>query len=443
MSRLLTTKPNYFKWTSAEWRTYYYDTLRTVTDTYADGTKVTFNARTLNLPALIVNTWLRTLFSNNLTGVEVGLDNDKDKVDYIVDNKILVGERDGLPMYFDIKSIVESTLAYGSILVDYNEGQDGELLPVLINNYKKIVDKTGQPIGFTYKRKVKGRFIKVSHVKINQQLDENGEEVTKGRYAKMVDGEEIWNNPDYMLAHESENILKLDDGSTLPIYAYALSSIEECNDAFNELATDRVLSRKMVLIPRIMESSNRSRLKDDQTQVPIIDKNNRLFRVYDTQDEKNTPTFIDGSFDPIPHIEECNFYLKFVGVHSGHGAKRFSMDNNGSIKTAEEVQSDNYEYIISEANIIDEVIGTLVSNILTRVFERPILIDVSGSKDELEKVEDRDKRLLQEYMAGLITIKDYHTLRGVTEDEYKLLEVSNNIPDKYAEQIKKEEKINE
>lgn len=419
---MLKTKPEYFKWTSAEWRRYYYETIRTVTDTYADGTIMNFDQRTMNLPALIVNTWVRTVFSNTLEANIINGES-SEKLNYIVDNKLLVGERFGAPYYYNLKPFVESTLAYGSILIDYDVSEDRDNLePKIITSYRVIKKKDNPYPAYEYDKRVS----KSKNVKVYHKYD-------NGAYRKYIDNVEVWSNPEYPLAFESVNIYTLDDGSSIPIYGYAIPNIEEANDAYNELGNNRVLSRKIVMVPRTMETTNRAKLDKAKSSVPILDKTNRVFRVYDTKNESNNPTVVDGNFNPQSNIDDINVHLKLAGVHSGLGFKRFSMDNTGTIKTAEEVQSDNYEYAISEVNIIDEVLGNLASNLLTRAYERIIIVDVKGHKDDLETMDVRDSRLLKEYQAGLISMTDYHRLRGVSEEDIKKLDITKaGTADEYA-----------
>lgn len=397
---------SYLNWKPKEWREFYKRAEYNENDFLYTGEAVTFKNRNSMIQQLIVNTWIRRIFSNDINITKKI--NENTTLNYSKGTKLKVDlSDDDEVVYFDLVHIFEKMLAYGEVLTYINQDTKEILLYL---DYKKKYEN-GRLVKVSYKIKTKEGEKDVVH-----KFDDFG---IGSVYENDVLVYSTGSN--FLACFVTKNIFDSENWG-VPIYGYAKNNIDEFNDSYNEKHVDRNLSRKLLLLPKQMEMSHRDKLNKNNISSPVVNKNSRQFRSWNTTDESAKPQYFSGGFNPQAYLDDMNSELKLIGLHSGLGRKFLSFEVGTGLKTAEEVRSDNQEFLMTEKNLLDRL-EALINDLALRFYGSEKL-EVEFIKTTLETNDTKNKRLLNEYMAGLIDATTYHLGVGRDYEEIKNI----NIP---------------
>ncbi len=382
---------------------------------------------------VIVNTWVRRIQSVNysLFGKNT---------EFFEDNKLLINLEPDNKVYLDLRAIEKAKHAYGECLVVIDWWGDTNI-PIIrnITSFKKvIIDERLVYVEYTFQHKEVSLDGSVTTTPKRTRFcfQDNKPVVFIDADNNVKDATPVWTGEQGSeLPCFIYQGLDVDGaGYGLPIYADALPNIDELDNTYIGMNTDRDLSRKLVLMPKQMSDDIRQQLKENQSKgegsgTPYIYKEDRLFIAYPVNDETtDRPQYFDGEHDPAGFEKGMNVHLRLASMNSGLGNNYMSFDAKGGIKTATEVKFNDFESTVTEDNLRDSY-GTLVKNIITRVYDISFdELDFTWVHDTLEDEAKRDTRLMQEYMAGLITIEAYHKERGLSDDAIKDL-IPEEVPE--------------
>ncbi|MFV0247181.1 MAG: hypothetical protein ACK5HS_04575 [Mycoplasmatales bacterium] len=388
--------------TPTQWKIFYNKEYKEEKNFLINGVEDTLRKRNSMIQKVIVNELLRRLFSFDIT---VTLEDDDTNLFSGKDITLFDIEKQNA-IDLNLTNIIHDTLAYGEVLVDF----DNDNIPITLSDYKKKTNKAGELIYVNYKLHINDYYVDVSHF-IDNETGLAKKIVSEGGKTK---SEETFNQT-YLRCFLSKSYV---DGAdyTQPIYANALNNILEFNDTYSEMSIDRNLSRKMVILPQQLIQSARQKLQNNGVAAPSVNKNDRLFKAWDVENPENQqPLYLSGDYNPQPFIDDLQIQLRLISLHSGLGYNFLSLDKATGLKTATEIKADDKDIEITMLNV--QSIFTDIISSLSLHYTNISEVNVHYEDVVSEDIINRDARLMKEYMAGLISKEQYHLQRGVTKEE--------------------------
>ena len=229
----------------------------------------------------------------------------------------------------------------------------------------------------------------------------------------------IWKNP------EANNI-DLYSPLGISIFANAVDTIRQLDEAYDNLAHERSSTRRKIIIDKTMVKAQFDTAK--QKQDVYYDKNDSVYVAFDS-DEKGlmTPVDINFPFRINEIIADINVNLAILCKQCGM-SDNFLSFNGASMKTATEVISENSKTFRTKKNIENSLTPVIIE-FLSVLKDIGAAYGITTSEEEYtiawddSVLEDRgakETRIINRYNAKLITLEDaLIELDGLTEDEAK------------------------
>lgn len=227
----------------------------------------------------------------------------------------------------------------------------------------------------------------------------------------------IWKNP------EANNI-NLYSPLGISIYANAVDTLRQIDEAFDNLAHERSSTKRKIIIGKSMLSNvfDTAKVKQDV----YYNKNDSVYVAFDDADAKNmTPVDIDFPFRVVEIQQDINIGLALLCKQCGLSDGFLSFDGT-SMKTATEVISENSKTFRTKKNI-ENSLGELIEGFLSVLKDigAPYGVKTTDMEYEIEwddsVIEDRNARAkyyIDRYTAKVITLEDALIgMDGLTEEE--------------------------
>lgn len=229
----------------------------------------------------------------------------------------------------------------------------------------------------------------------------------------------IWKNP------EANNI-DIYSPLGISIYANAVDTLQQLDEAYDNLAHERSSTRRKIIIGSSMISSVFDTAK--KRQDVYYDKNDDVYVAFDdAEKESMMPKEINFDFRVDDIITDINANLGILCKQCG-ASDNFLSFNGASMKTATEVVSENSKTFRAKKNIensltpvITEFLSVLkdiggMYDVPTTTMDYTVVWDDSVIEDRSAK----ETRLTARYVAGTISLEDYLIeIDGLTEKQAK------------------------
>lgn len=217
--------------------------------------------------------------------------------------------------------------------------------------------------------------------------------------------------------------LKLNaDVCGVPVYANAASLIIDADKIYIDKNDERELLKSVVAVP-----GNLINFKDDRGdgQVSNLSQTSRIFlNISGFSDDNELPwQQFGGGFSPQSFIDDLNFTLHMISLHSGLGSRYLSYDKNTGVKTATEVKVANTDFSISK-DMLNKSTKELVEYLfeIKYYFDNLTLFDgeviIEFQDNVILSDETKEQKLFKDYTAGVITKEFYF------EQSYKFYDFS-------------------